>query len=190
MASDTGGEAGQGAGRPLGGTAAQEAEIARLRAQVAALQQPRHRLRSFFAAVFIVLAWILAPLSVVAAWTSSIVGDTNRYVHTVAPLARNPDIQAAVASRVSSAVSKNLDLGSLIQQYAPADRPRLEKLLTAAAGPIEGAITSFVHEQTLNVVSSDWFAQFWDNANRAAHASVDNVLTGKNSGAVQVKAAR
>jgi hypothetical protein len=85
MASDTGGEAGQGAGRPLGGTAAQEAEIARLRAQVAALQKPRHRLRSFFAAVFIVLAWILAPLSVVAAWTSSIVGDTNRYVHTVAP---------------------------------------------------------------------------------------------------------
>lgn len=192
MTSDSGGAMGAGADRAAEEAAAREAELTALRARVASLesaaaQPPRHRLRSFFAAVCIVLAWILAPLSVVAAWTSGIVGDTDRYVHTVAPLARNPDIQAAIASRTSAIVAQNLDLKSLIQEYAPSDRPRLEQLLNAASGPIEGAITSFVHDQTLNVVSSAWFAQFWDNANRAAHASVDKVLTGKGGGVVNVK---
>ena len=198
MTADSGGGAGPGPDRAAEEAAAREAELAALRARVASLETERaaagsaervrkHRIKHFFAWVCIVLAWILAPLSVVAAWTSGIVGDTSRYVNTVAPLARNPDIQAAIAARTSSVVAKNLDLNALIQEYAPDDRPRLEKLLKAASGPIEGAITSFVHDQTLNVVSSAWFAQFWDNANRAAHASVDKVLTGQGGGVVEVK---
>lgn len=200
MTSEPGGITGGEPDKAASEAAKQEAELRALRARVSELEsaqkagagaadtgRPRHRLKSFFAAVCIALAWILAPLSIIAAWTSGIVGDTDRYVHTVSPLARNPDIQAAVANRVSNVVAQNLDLGSLVQEYAPADRPRLEQLLKAASGPIEGAITSFVHDQTLNVVSSAWFAQFWDNANRLAHASVDNVLTGKGGGAVQVK---
>jgi hypothetical protein len=199
MTSEPGGDTGAEPDKAALEAQEREAELRALRARVAELEashggaaatapgRPRHRLKSFFAAVCIVLAWLLAPLSIIAAWTSGIVGDTSRYVHTVSPLATNPDIQAAVANRVSKVVAQNLDLGSLVQEYAPADRPRLEQLLKAASGPIEGAITSFVHDQTLNVVSSAWFAQFWDNANRLAHSSVDKVLTGQGGGVVQVK---
>jgi hypothetical protein len=173
--------------------AGDRAEIDALRARVAELEAtgtapaPRkHRIRALFSAVLIFLAWILAPLAVVAAWSASIVGDTDRYVATVAPLARNPDIQAAIANRATNAIMSELDIQALLQQVAPADRPRLTPLLDKAAGPITGALTSFVHDSTLKVVSSSWFAGFWDDANRAAHASVDKLLTGQGGGAVNV----
>ncbi|GAA1991279.1 hypothetical protein [Catenulispora subtropica] len=182
-----------------GGDAADRAEIAALRARVAELEAAKasaaaapapvkkHRIRSFFSALLIFLAWILAPLAVVAAWSASVVGDTGRYVSTVAPLARNPDIQQSVANRTTDAIMSHLDIQTLVQEAAPADRPRLDAVLQKAAGPVTSALTSFVHEQTLNLVQSDWFASFWDDANRAAHASVDKLLTGQGGGAVQVK---
>lgn len=175
--------------------AVDRAEINALRARVAELEAaepaaPRsrkRRMRSFFSALLIVVAWVLAPLSVVAAWAAGEIGDTGRYVSTVSPLASNPDIQAGIANRVSAAVAGQLDLAALVQQVTPADRPRLEALLQKAASPVTEALTGFVHDQTLNVVSGSWFATFWDDANRAAHASVVKLLTGKGGGAVRVQ---
>ncbi|XUL99365.1 hypothetical protein ACQ86F_19605 [Streptomyces venezuelae ATCC 10712] len=67
-------------------------ELSVLRARVAALEAdrttarpPHHRVRSLFAALLIVIGCVLVPLGIVASWTSSIVGDTDRYVQTVAP---------------------------------------------------------------------------------------------------------
>ena len=196
MSSDPGeAREGPGHGGPATGSdAVGEAEITALRARITELEasgaaktSSRHRLRSFFSALLIFLAWLLAPLSVVAAWSAGIVGDTDRYVSTVAPLATNPDIQASIANRVTQAIMTNLDIASLVQEAAPADRPRLGALLQKAAGPVTGALTSFVHDQTLTVVRSSWFATFFNDANRAAHASVDKLLTGEGGGAVQVR---
>ncbi|MFD0638208.1 hypothetical protein ACFQ9X_48325 [Catenulispora yoronensis] len=178
-----------------GSEAVDRAELAALRARVAELESAgatkatpkKHRLRSFFSALLIFLAWVLAPLSVVATWSAGIVGDTSRYVDTVSPLATDPDIQAATANRVTTAIMSQLDIATLAQEVAPDDRPRLEQLLQKASGPITGALTSFVHDRTLNILASDWFATFWDNANRAAHASVNKLLTGEGGGAVQVQ---
>lgn len=176
-----------------GDGAADRAEIDALRARVAELEAakaapaPRkHRIRAFFSALLIFLAWVLAPLSVVAAWSASIVGDTDRYVATVSPLARNPDIQAAMANRATTAIMSELNVQALLQEVPTTDRPRLATLLDKASGPITGALTSFVHDTTLKVVSSSWFAGFWDDANRAAHASVNKLLTGQGGGAVKV----
>jgi hypothetical protein len=179
-----------------GGDAVDRAELTTLRARVAELEasgaatgttSEKRRIRSLVSALLIVLAWVLAPLSVVAVWSAGVVGDTGRYVSTVSPLAADPDIQAAVANRVTDAVMGQLDIGALAQQVAPGDRPRLEALLQKASRPITGALTSFVHDRTLSILASPWFATFWDDANRAAHASVDRLLTGTGSGAVQVR---
>ena len=179
---------------PDDSAAVDRAEIGALRARLAELESAKpaaepgkHRVRSFFSASLIVVACVLAPLSVVAAWAAGEIGDTGRYVATVSPLASNPDIQAGIANRVTTAVAGQLDISALVQQVTPGDRPRLEALLQKAAGPVTGALTSFVHDQTLNVVSSSWFATFWDTANRAAHASVVKLLTGEGGGVVQVQ---
>ncbi|MEY9871476.1 lipoprotein signal peptidase [Streptacidiphilus sp. MAP12-33] len=162
------------------------AELRRLRAQVAELQAPKQRWKSALSGLLITIACILAPLSIVASWASSIIGDTNRYVAMVAPLTANSHVQDAIASRTAQAVSQHLDINSLLQQVAPTDRPLLDKSLGKLSGPIDNAITSFVQKETKSVVSSAWFQTFWTNANRRIHTVVDKALTGQGGGAVQL----
>ncbi|MEU8465118.1 hypothetical protein [Streptomyces sp. NPDC029003] len=171
-----------------------QTELAVLRARIAALEAAaaerpprRHRMRSLFAAVLIVIGCVLAPLGIVAAWTSDIVGDTNRYVTTVAPLASDPDVQAAVANRVTGAVMEHIDLPALLADTAPDQRPLLEKALGRLGGSLEGALTSFVRDKAQDVVASDAFETIWTNANRTVHTSFVRALTGNDDGAVQIK---
>ncbi|MER5960944.1 hypothetical protein [Streptomyces sp. NPDC002057] len=168
-------------------------ELAVLRARVAALETdraaarpPRHRLRSFCSAVLIVLGCVLLPLGLVASWTADIVGDTDRYVKTVAPLASDPDVQAAVAARVTTAVMDHLDLPALLEGVAPDQRPLVEKALGKLGGSLESAVASFVRDRAQDVVASSAFETIWTDANRAIHTSLDRALTGDDEGAVKI----
>ncbi|MFJ8662501.1 hypothetical protein [Streptomyces sp. NPDC093795] len=167
-------------------------ELRELRERVALLESgtarpPRHRGRSFLAVVLIVLGCLLAPLGVVASWAADEVGDTDRYVATVAPLASDPDVQDAVANRVTDAVMSRLDLPALLSGVAPEERPLAEKALGRLGDSLQGAVRSFVQDKAREVVASDAFEKIWTGANRAAHASVDKALTGSGGGAVQLK---
>lgn len=166
-------------------------EIAELRARVADLEQrrpkgQRHWVRPFFAVLLILVAAVLTPLSAVAAWSSDLIGDTDRYVSTMKPLASDPDVQDAVADRVTKAVMQHVDIESLLTSVAPADRPRLTKALGPLSGPITSGLTDFVHSTADRFVTSDAFATLWTELNRTAHASVDKALTGKGGGAVKL----
>ncbi|AVV45469.1 hypothetical protein PYK79_21150 [Streptomyces sp. ID05-04B] len=170
-----------------------DAELETLRARVAALEAERsrppahHRVRSVFAVVLIVLGCVLAPLGLVAAWTSSIVGDTDRYVDTVRPLAADKDVQNAVAGRVTDALMERIDLTALLQDAAPAQRPLLEKALGRLGPSLEDAVRSFVHDKAQAIVASDAFQKIWTDANRRIHSSVEKALTGSGGGAVKIE---
>ncbi|PZT77649.1 MULTISPECIES: hypothetical protein [unclassified Streptomyces] len=166
-------------------------EVRALRDRVAALEEerarpPRHRGRSFLAAVLIALGCLLAPLSVVAVWASDQVADTDRYVAAVAPLASDPAVQDAVADRVTDALMTRIDLSTLLSGVAPGDRPRLEKALGRAGGALQDALRGFVHDRAREVAASDDFERLWTEANRRAHSTVDKALTGKGGGAVEL----
>ncbi|MFI9294298.1 hypothetical protein [Streptomyces gardneri] len=169
-------------------------EIAALRARVAALEAdraavppPRHRLRSFCAALLVVIGCVLVPLGIVASWTSDIVGDTDRYVQTVAPLAEDPAVQAAVTDRVTNAVMDHIDLASLLEGVASDQRPLVQKALGRLGGSLESSVASFVRDRAQDVVGSQAFATLWTDANRAIHTSVDRALTGSDDGAVKIE---
>jgi hypothetical protein len=136
--------------------------------------------------LLIVIGCILAPLAAVAAWTADEIGDTDRYVDTVAPLASDPDIQAAAANRVTNAVMQHIDLPTLLEGVAPADRPLAEEALGKLGDSLESAIRSFVHDKSEEIVSSDTFEEFWTDANRRIHAAVGKALTGSGGGAVKI----
>ncbi|KKZ69300.1 hypothetical protein [Streptomyces showdoensis] len=170
-------------------------ELSVLRARVAALEaeakarppaRAHHRVRSFFSALLIVIGCVLAPLSLVAAWTADLLGDTDRYVATVAPLASDADVQAAVATRVTNEVMSRIDLKDLLEGVAPEQRPVLEKALGKLGDSLEGAVGSFVHDKAQDVVASDQFENIWKEANRAVHTSLDRALTGSDEGAVKI----
>src|SRR4051812_8728313 len=181
------------------------AEVAELRSQVAtapvvtqqAVVPPapprvrRQRWRSVVATFLIVIGCILAPLSVVAVWTKNLVTDTDRYVTTVAPLARDPAIQNAVADKITNEIFAQLDVAGITNQAvdALADRglpPLVATQLHALSVPLSTGVQSFVRTEVGKVVASDAFADAWVTANRAAHQALVAALTGQTGEGVTI----
>jgi hypothetical protein len=180
-------------------------ELERLRAEVATLRaqarQPagpaaraaRQRWRTIVAILLIVVGCVLAPLSVVAVWTRNQVTNTDRYVATVSPLARDPAIQAAIADQITAQVFTYIDVKGLTTQAVQALSsrgglsPQVAGQLQAFATPIANGVQSFTRDQVGKVVASDAFADAWVQANRVAHAELVKALTGEGGGAVTVE---
>jgi hypothetical protein len=176
-------------------TGEERAELERLRAEVATLRsrlrQPaadrgdrvaavrrtgRQRWRTIVATLLIVLACLLAPLSVVAVWARNQVTNTDRYVATVAPLAEDPAIQNAIADQITAQVFTYIDVRGLTNEVvdALATRglpPRLADQLQALTVPIASGVEGFTRTQVGKVVQSQAFADAWVQANRVATTS-------------------
>jgi hypothetical protein len=198
MTSTTGGETGR----------AEQSEVERLRAEVERLHAALDRRatgetervrrpstpwwRRLVIGVCVLLAAVLAPLSVVAIWAHDQISDTDRYVQTVAPLADDPAIQAAVTTRISDALTSRLDVRAVTQQAvdALAQRglsPTATASLTALLPALSNGVDNFVHTQVGKLVKSDQFATAWEQANREAHTQMVAVLTGETGQAVEVQ---
>ena len=193
--------------------AEERAELERLRAENAALRarmaqegaagtdtEPtpgagrvgRQRWRSIVATLMIVVACVLAPLSVVAIWTRNQVTNTDRYVATVAPLADDPAIQNAIADQITAQVFTYIDIQGLTNQVVDtlAERgltPTLADQLRALSVPIANGVQGFTRAQVGRVVESDAFADAWVQANRVAHEQLVAALTGEGGGSVTVE---
>jgi hypothetical protein len=150
------------------------------------------RWRTVVASVLIVLGCVLAPLSVLGVWARSQVTDTDRYVQTMAPLASHPDVQEAIANRITNAIMANVDVAGLVKETADALAgaglpPRAADALRGLSGPAEAGARNFIHDQVSRVVQSDAFATAWEAVNRVAHSQLVAVLSGKSHGAVTVQ---
>jgi len=145
---------------------------------------------SVLSACMIVLALVLAPLSVASVWADRVVSDTDQYVKTVEPLIHNPGVQRALTDEVTAAVLDNIDVSGVVQATlgAVADQPRVPPTVAAALPGLQGALVSgienFVRDQVAKVIASPQFAAVWDAVNRAAHSRVVQVLSGTGSGII------
>lgn len=144
-------------------------------------------------AILIVLACVLAPLSVASVWSSNQLSNTDQYVETVAPLADDPAVQDALANEVTVAVFENLDverftteaLETLAEQ--PNVPPRVADLLPTLAVPITDGVESFTRDQVDTFFASPQFAELWAEANTVAHEQVVQLLEGNQGGAVSAQ---
>lgn len=175
-----------------------EQEADRLRSEVSALRVRNEELehvrrrrpvfslargssgRRIVSTVLVVLAVVLTPLSVLSVWAKNTLTDTNQYVTTVAPLATNPSIQAAVTTRVTNEIYQNVDVPGLVHEVLPAQLAQL-------SGPLTAAVKSFIGNAVSSVVHSPKFATIWTEANRAAHQQLVGALTGTSSAGLSVK---
>ena len=181
----------------------EKSELERLRARVAELEaEPTYAgdgaarpaghagWRAPVSAIMIILACVLAPLSVASVWTNALISDTNRYVDTVAPVIDSPAVQSALTTQVTSAVMDNLDVQTLTAQTLqsiakqPNVPPRVADSLPALTVPLVNGIEGFTRTQVAKVLASPQFAQVWDQVNRVAHAQVVKLLEGNQGGAV------
>ncbi len=141
------------------------------------------RWRRILSWVLVVLACLLAVISVFVVFARNQLLNTDAYVSTVAPLATNPAIQTQVATRVSEELIARTNLNSRVKNALPAKAGFL-------ATPITDEVKSVTYLVTLKVVQSPQFEKAWVAANRASHKQLVNVLTGTQQGAVSTRNGR
>ncbi len=130
-------------------------------------QQRPSRGRSIAAGLCIVLAALLTVPAAVAFWGQRTINDTERYLETVGPLVDSPEVQDAIATKVTDAITAQVDIEALIKQVFAGvitERPRLESLV----GPLAGAVNGLIESQVREFIASDTFAEFWVPANTRA----------------------
>lgn len=127
--------------------------------------------RWLFAVLMLVVAALLVPLAITGVWAKNQVSNTDRYVETVAPLAKDAAIQRAVANRTSRAITDAVDVPKLLDE---AIGPKAQVL----APPIEAAFGNVVDTVTLKLAKSEQFDKLWVTANRDAHQALVKALEG------------
>jgi hypothetical protein len=181
-------------------------EVERLRTRVAELEAEltvqgsprpeRERTSPAFAvgsAVLIILACLLAPVSVASVWASNQLSDTDQYVETVAPLVEDPAVQDALADEVTTAVFESLDIEGFTTEALeaiasqPNVAPRVADLLPSLAVPLTNGVESFTRDQVDAFFASPEFAELWEEVNRVSHDQLILLLEGNEGGAVSAQ---
>ncbi|MEI7858527.1 MAG: hypothetical protein WCI26_01740 [Acidimicrobiales bacterium] len=157
-------------------------EVAELQDENKALRRqaerpPKHRARTISSWVLVVVACLLAVTSVLVVYTRNELLNTNTFVASLAPLAKDKAVQTAVATKVSNSLVAKTDLNQKVKDALP---PRAGFLAT----PITSAVKTATYDITLKLVQSSRFQKLWDKAVRNSHVQLDNLLLGKQTGAL------
>jgi hypothetical protein len=141
---------------------------------------------SVAAVVCLVVAAILTVPAAIAYWGQRTINDGQRYVSTVGPLVDSPEVQAAIATKVTAAIESQVDVEALLNQVF-ADVIKSKPRLAALVGPVAGAVNGLIENQVRAFIASDAFAEFWVAANTRAQQALVRVLEGESSGAVSLQ---
>jgi len=129
------------------------------------------RVRAVLAAVLVVLFAILLPVTILATWAHRTVANTDAYVATMAPIAANPAVQAAISAEITNEIYAALNPQQAIAGALP---PKAAKL----AGPLSAGVKGYLQDAVTKIVASPRFQQLWTAANRFADAQLISALEG------------
>ena len=124
--------------------------------------------RSWLSAIALILAVALTPAAIVTNWATSEVTNTQRFVSTLSPLAKNPAVQETIITEVTTIIDKQVDIkevtSSLFEGLGNAlDLPdAAKKALGLLAAPAASGIETMVHTLVSDVVKSKAFSDAWD----------------------------
>ena len=124
--------------------------------------------------MLVVLASLLIPVSVISVWAIRTVTNTDQYVDTMAPLARNQVIDEHLAAKATDALFSTHIVQNKVTAALP---PKAKPIVT----PIVNQVHSYVEGLALSFFESPRFGKLWDTLNRHTHDAVVDVLTGKQS---------
>ena len=117
----------------------------------------------------------LAVLSLVAIWLRVTLLDTDRYVSTVAPLAAEPPVQRAVATKLKGAIYAQGRLRRADPRRRCPTAPTCSRRRSSAGCSRSSTAGSTEFTQSAR------FQQLWTEANRRAHTRVIELLEGGRS---------
>ena len=132
------------------------------------------RTRGIIAWVLVVLASLLIPISVISAWAITTVTNTDQYVATMAPLARNEVIVQHLANKATDELFSTHVVQNKVTDLLP---PKAKPIVQ----PIVTQVKTYVHGVALKVFSSEQFGKLFDALNRRSHQTVIDILSGKQT---------
>lgn len=100
---------------------------------------------------------MVLPCALLSTWLHAVVSDTDRYVDTVAPLARDEVVQRAAQAKLEQVVLTAIN---------------------AEGRRFQATIKTVVHNATVRVIEAPEFPPAWEAANRSAHEQLIVVLAG------------
>ena len=142
--------------------------------------------RSVAAIICIVLAALLTTPAAIAYWGQRTLNDAQRYVDTVGPLVSSPAVQDAIATKVTDAIQKQVDVEKIINDVFAGvitDAPRLQQLV----GPLAGAVNGLIDREVRTFVASDTFEDLWVRVNTRAQQALMRLLQGEDAGAISLQ---
>jgi hypothetical protein len=158
------------------------AENERLRAEVERLRSSSKaarggRLRSVAMWVLVLLTCVSLVATIVGVWVQRTLASEDRYVALVAPLAADPAVQDALATRLTEQVFVALDVEERVSASVAsiAEVPDAAQLLV---GPLVAGFENLVRDRVEEFLASGRFSQLWIDINRAAHPKVQALLNG------------
>ncbi len=141
--------------------------------------------RAPVSALLIVLGCVLAPLSVLAVWTSNQVSNTSKYVQNVSPLIKEPAVRGALTDKISTAITKQVDVQGVANQAAKQlsakGLTRLGALISNFSGSIASGVNGLIHSTVAKIVARPLVSRIWVQGNTVAHKQLVLALEGKKS---------
>lgn len=135
------------------------------------------------------LAVVLSPLAIAAPWASTMLTDTDTFVATFEPLAREQTMTDFVVDRSMRAVEDHVDFDALaasavngLTSLGTGDSTT--QLLELAKAPLASTMRNSVRDGINALVTSDQFPAVWAQVLRQSHAQILGVVNGDNSGVV------
>ncbi len=135
------------------------------------------RWRGIVAVALIVVATVLAPLTLAVTWMNRDLLNVDNYVATVAPLASDPAVRTAVAHDLTDQLWTRVNVSGQLTGVLPS-------WAQVFAAPLSNTLKGYAYQATRAAVSSKAFATVWKKANRTAHDQVRTVLLGSEGGVV------
>lgn len=151
----------------------------------------RGRAWSFLSALLIIVALILAPVTIVAGYAKTRLTDTDMFVATLAPLAKDPAVQQVVSDTVVDVVNSTVDIpGTTSMVFDGLKQLGLPSGAQTALGALEGpavlGLQSLVSSTVDKLVGSPEFAQLWEQALRASHTQLTATVGGDPDALAQI----
>ena len=143
------------------------------------------------ATVLILIGAILAPVAVVASWAKVELTDTDTFVATYAPLAKDPGVQAYITTQVVDVINQQVDVKQITSQVIDGitslgTGPAATKALEALKGPAAQGLQSLIHTAVNNFVTSNAFADVWTAALKVSHAQLVATMQNNPKAAIAI----
>lgn len=146
--------------------------------------EPKRRAKSFWrsfgAGVFAILAVLSFTLLNVAYWSKSTVVDTDKFVATMQPLIKDPDVQKALQTEITNEVFAQINLEAELKKALPEN-------LQFIAAPFAGQVKSFTYGKIGDVLNSQQAYDVWTKVLQTGHSQIIAYIQDpNNSGKITV----